>query len=131
MGYSTDPMNESDLPFTYELSDEFKVFPTFGCVLPKLDIFKALTSCPGLPNFNPMMLLHGEQRFETYRPLVPGAKYITKGRVADVADKVKGMLLSFELLSYEVDENGQNVRINTKNISQLINLLFCYLSHSN
>lgn len=60
MGYNVDPMNESDLPYTYELHDEFRVFPTFACVLPKLDIFKALTSCPGLPNFNPMMLLHGE-----------------------------------------------------------------------
>lgn len=99
-------MNEVELPFTYELSDEFRVFPTFGCVLPKIDIFKALTSCPGLPNFNPMMLLHGEQRFESFRNWVPGAKYITTGKVSDVADKVKGMLLSFELLTFEVDENN-------------------------
>jgi len=55
-----------------------------------------------------MMLLHGEQHFETYLPLVSGAKYITKGRVADVAGKVKGMLLSFNLLSYEADENNKN-----------------------
>ncbi|EAS00575.1 MaoC-like domain protein (macronuclear) [Tetrahymena thermophila SB210] len=107
LGYSSDPMNESDLKYTFELNDEFKAFPTFACVLPKIDIFKALTSCPGLPNFNPMMLLHGEQRLETYRPLVPDTKYVTQARIADVADKVKGMLLSFELLSYEVDENNK------------------------
>ncbi|EGR29088.1 hypothetical protein IMG5_163190 [Ichthyophthirius multifiliis] len=109
LGYNQDPLNEKELAFTYELHENFKVFPTFACVLPKMDIFKALLDCPGLPQFNPMMLLHGEQRFEQYRPLVPDTKYITVTKVADVADKGKGMLLTLEALSYEQTENNQRI----------------------
>lgn len=102
-------MNDAELPFTYELHEDFRIFPTFACTLTKLDILKALTSCPGLPSFNPMMLLHGEQRFESYRALVPDSKYITVGSIADVSDKGKGMLITIQLLSYEVDDENKKV----------------------
>ena len=60
IGYSQDGQNQEDLAYTYELHEDFKVFPTFCTCLHKADLFKVLTSCPGLPQFNMMMLLHGE-----------------------------------------------------------------------
>jgi len=60
IGYSQDPLKEDELPFTYELSDEFKVFPTYGTCVHNCDLMTLLTEIPGMPNFNPMMLLHGE-----------------------------------------------------------------------
>lgn len=61
IGASSDPMNLEDLDFTYELSENFKIMPTFGVVLGNFNgIFEAITNCPGMPDFNPMMLLHGE-----------------------------------------------------------------------
>ena len=48
-----------------------------------------------------MMLLHGEERVEVFRPLKAGVKYVALSCVSDVADKVKGMLLSFETNLYE------------------------------
>jgi len=60
LGFSKDPLNDKDYPFTYELHEDFKIFPTYGCVLHKCNIFDYIVSIPGLPNFNPMMLLHGE-----------------------------------------------------------------------
>lgn len=78
--------------------------PSYGnCLMKIKDLFGAIMEVPGLPKFNPMMVLHGEQRFEIFRPLRPG-KYINTGRVYDVADKGKNMLLSLEISTFEVDE---------------------------
>lgn len=54
-------MNQKELDFTYELADDFKVLPTIATTKLDLDVvFEGLNSCPGMPDFNPMMLLHGE-----------------------------------------------------------------------
>lgn len=61
LGYSEDPLNKTDLQFTYELSEEFKICPSLATT--KLDLsvmFECLQTCPGIPEFNPMLLLHGE-----------------------------------------------------------------------
>jgi hypothetical protein len=31
-----------------------------------------ISNIPGIPKFNPMMLLHGEENLEIYKNLVPG-----------------------------------------------------------
>jgi len=38
LGFSKDPYEEKDLKYTYELKDDFAVFPTFGTVAHKSDI---------------------------------------------------------------------------------------------
>ena len=61
VGYSKDPTKISDLDFTYELSDDFKVNPCIATTTLKIDVvFNTLVECPGMPDFNPMLLLHGE-----------------------------------------------------------------------
>ena len=35
-----------------------------------------------------MIILHGEQRYEIYKSLKPGAKYINEIKVGDIQDKV-------------------------------------------
>ena len=95
IGTSADPMNVEDLDFTYELSENFKVMPTFGVILqPFKELFEALQSCPGLPQLNPEMLLHGEQDTEVYTPFPPEARVNLKSVLSDVADKTKGALLT-------------------------------------
>jgi 3-hydroxyacyl-CoA dehydrogenase/3a,7a,12a-trihydroxy-5b-cholest-24-enoyl-CoA hydratase/multifunctional beta-oxidation protein/peroxisomal enoyl-CoA hydratase 2 len=42
IGYSHDPLNNEELQYTYELHDEFKVFPTYCTCLHKNDLFKVL-----------------------------------------------------------------------------------------
>lgn len=120
VGYSQDPLKEADLPFTYELHENFKVFPTYGTCIHNTDLFEGLTSCPGMPNFNPMMLLHGEQRIEIHKPLTPGAKLVSVGKVADVADKGKGTVVTFEISSYEVDEHNKRTLAFVNQISLFI-----------
>ena len=112
IGFSRDPMNEDDHKFTYELKDEFTVFPTIAATFADVkDAFGALDSNPGIPKFNPMMILHGEQHLEIIRPLRTGFRLITKGKIADIADKGKGAFAIFELNTYEVEEDGKETHV--------------------
>jgi acyl dehydratase len=112
-------MNEDELKFTYELKDDFTVFPTVGTTFTTVDqIFGALSQCSGMPNFNPMQLLHGEQKIEILKPIQPNVKLLTACKIADIADKGKGAFVTFELTTYEVDESGKKtpVLINTQGL---------------
>lgn len=95
--------------FTYELSDEFKVFPTYAACLGShnLNIFEALLQCPGLPDFNPMMLLHGEHRIDFYQPVKIDSKLKNVAVFTNVADKGKGALLNFEVRTYEIGPKSE------------------------
>ena len=61
VGASKDPMNRADLNFTWEASKKFKVLPTFGVTIGSGGTIEKLAKCPGMPEFNKMMLLHGEE----------------------------------------------------------------------
>jgi len=108
IGYSKDPMNEEDLKYTYELNQDFTVFPTVGTTFLLVEkVFAPLTECPGMPKFNPMMLLHGEHKIEFFKPVLPNVKLVTTGKIADVADKGKGAFVTFEFTTFEVDDSGK------------------------
>ncbi|HKY14449.1 MAG TPA: MaoC/PaaZ C-terminal domain-containing protein [Microthrixaceae bacterium] len=81
---ATDP---NELQYTYE-GAALKVLPSFGV----LSVFGTLGGMVGLDGmeFNPMMLLHGEQDIELHKPLPVQAKVENSGRLVDVYDKGKG-----------------------------------------
>lgn len=84
IGFQADPLNRNHFKFTYENEDGFQAFPT-----------NALTVChrgpfadgdfdvPGIPPFNPMMLLHGEETATFEKPLIPGTTYVIEEKIAD------------------------------------------------
>jgi peroxisomal enoyl-CoA hydratase 2 len=115
VGVSRDPMNLADLNFTYENAENFKVLPTFGVTIGKINkTFEALTSCPGMPVFNPMMLLHGEQKLEMFKPFPPSQKLTLRGEISDVADKGKGALVTIS--SSVFDQQNQIICRNTSKL---------------
>lgn len=64
--------------------------PTFGYALKSavpepLDRFRAL-------GIDPTRLLHGEQSFQYHRPLLTGATYTVRTRIADVYERKGGSL---------------------------------------
>jgi acyl dehydratase len=59
--------------------------------------FANIFDAPGLPEFNPMMLLHGEQKIINYKPITPGQVVKTRAYVSDIADKIKGALLTITI----------------------------------
>ena len=61
--------------------------------------------------FNPTMLLLAEQLFEVFKVLKPGKSYTYERRILDIADKVRGAMITKETRC--IDENGELVSIST------------------
>eukprot|EP00922_Rhytidocystis_sp_ex-Travisia-forbesii_P026085 GHVS01038222.1.p1 GENE.GHVS01038222.1~~GHVS01038222.1.p1 ORF type:complete len:363 (-),score=101.62 GHVS01038222.1:533-1621(-) len=130
-----DPLSTPDLQFTYEFSQHFACLPTFPVVLPSFDdVFQGLNDCPGMPAFNPMMLLHGEQKIDFGQQEVQGRRggggggggkrmegegggecdtttvlpvegcVSVESRIRDVKDKGKGALVVVETEGKEEEE---------------------------
>lgn len=77
----------TELPLVYEGSSEFQVLPTFG-VVPFFGATSPWNMDDIVPNFSPMMLLHGEQYLEIRKfPIPTAAKTISYPRLVEVLDK--------------------------------------------
>lgn len=117
LGYSQDPMREKDLLFTYENTDGFSVNPVMLCTaIGSASIFTTIVGAPGVPQFNPMMLLHGEQKTIMYRPFEADTTITTTPKLAEVVDKGKGTLVSLEGDTYSLN-GGTKGDLICKNIS--------------
>lgn len=106
IGMNVDPLNQTELKYTYEQHKNFQVFPTASSLTRTFNIFTFVHSCPGIPEFNDMALLHGQEKTEIIRPLIPNRNYISQGEMVDVADKKSGALLTLRILTYH-DLNSQ------------------------
>lgn len=88
IGFQRDPMDERELPFTYE--SDLVVVPTFATVIP------TGRPRPGAPagmspmaGINYLMVVHGEQRVRIHKPLPPAAEVVSDTRVVGAWDKGK------------------------------------------
>ena len=64
IGFQQDSQNTEHFKFTYELNDEFTSFPTNAVTLVHGDALMEKVAggeVPGMPDFNPMSLLHGTE----------------------------------------------------------------------
>jgi multifunctional beta-oxidation protein len=85
--------HRNQLPLVYEGDENFQVLPTFG-VLPFFSARSPFEFADILPNFNPMMLLHGEQYLEIRKfPIPTAAKTLSYTRLIEVQDKGKAGLI--------------------------------------
>ncbi|KAH7375928.1 short chain dehydrogenase [Plectosphaerella cucumerina] len=77
----------TDLNYIFEGADDFQVLPTFG-VIPPFSAENAFNYDDIVPNFSPMMLLHGEQFLEIRKyPIPTSAKLVSRSRLLEVVDK--------------------------------------------
>ncbi|CAI2377990.1 unnamed protein product [Moneuplotes crassus] len=104
IGFNKDPLDEDDFKFTYEHDEDFTTFPTIYLLAMKNIHLKVLDT-PGLPNLKPEQLLHGEQIVESFRPIIPGSTVKCIASVEDVADKIKGMLVTIKIDILDPDDN--------------------------
>ena len=83
----------SDLHLVYENSESFQALPTFG-VIPPFGAESPWSFADIVPNFSPMMLLHGEQYLEIRKfPIPTSGKLITHPRLVEVVDKGKSAIV--------------------------------------
>ncbi|AOW05454.1 multifunctional beta-oxidation enzyme [Yarrowia lipolytica] len=83
----------NELKYVFEGDDDFQTVPTFG-VIPYMGGLITTNYGDFVPNFNPMMLLHGEQYLEIRQwPIPTNATLENKAKVIDVVDKGKAALL--------------------------------------
>jgi multifunctional beta-oxidation protein len=85
----------TDLPLVYENNDNFSVLPTFG-VIPPFNATAPFSLSDLVPNFNPMMLLHGEQYLEIRQfPIPTSAQLVCYPHLVEVIDKkTAGIIVS-------------------------------------
>jgi multifunctional beta-oxidation protein len=77
----------TDLHYVFEGHDAFQVIPTFG-VIPPFDAETPYSLDDLVPNFSPMMLLHGEQFLEIKKyPIPTSGRLISKAKLLEVVDK--------------------------------------------
>ena len=77
----------NELSFVYESSDSFQALPTFG-VVPYFGASQPYNVDDIMPNFSPMMLLHGEQYLEIRKyPIPTSAKLVSYPKLVEVIDK--------------------------------------------
>lgn len=92
VGAGVPQTDENELSYTYERN--LKVLPSFG-VIPAFASLGGIGQVPGL-QFNPAMLLHGEQDLEIRKPIPVDGEVETNGKVAGVYDKGKAALVVIE-----------------------------------
>jgi hypothetical protein len=70
-------MDRSHFRYTYENADDFGAFPTMAvCLLGRSAKFdEGEVNWPGLPTFNPMSILHGEESLYFNKPVEANKKY--------------------------------------------------------
>jgi multifunctional beta-oxidation protein len=77
----------SDTDDTSEGDENFQALPTFG-VIPALSAETPYSLDSVVPNFNPMMLLHGEQYLEVKQyPIPTNATLVSYPKLIEVVDK--------------------------------------------
>jgi acyl dehydratase len=89
---ATDP---GELEYTYEKN--LKVLPSYG-VIPAFRSLGGLAAVPGL-QFNPALLLHGEQDLEIPSPIPVEANVTTSGKIGAIYDKGKAAVVILESLT--------------------------------
>ena len=79
----------TDLNWAFEGADKFEVIPSYG-VIPQFQSQSSVPLSDLVPNFNPMMLLHGEQFLQIKKyPIATSGTLITTPSVVEVVDKGK------------------------------------------
>lgn len=96
-----DAVDEKELRYVYhEKGQQFvKVLPTFATII-TFGAAGKLSDIPGL-QFDPRLLLHGQQYIEIYKPLPPNACIQNRAVVAGLHDKGQATVVEIETTSYD------------------------------
>ncbi|KAK4142360.1 peroxisomal hydratase-dehydrogenase [Dichotomopilus funicola] len=101
----------NDLRYVFEGNEEFQAIPTFG-VIPPFDAETPYSLDSLVPNFSPMMLLHGEQYLEVRKyPIPTSGRLISKAKLLEVVDKGNAAIVKSAVTTTNA-ETGEDVFYN-------------------
>ena len=105
IGAPADWLDPDELKFVYERSSEgFTVIPSFGVIFSGAMIEEVLTGHIAGIEFDPMMLVHGEQYLEIRKPLPTSGIVTSTAKISDIFDKGSGLLMVKEVISRDEDD---------------------------
>lgn len=111
VGAPGDWLEQDELKFVYELSTYgFKALPTFAVLYPSKMIDVLVGGKIGEIEFNPMMLVHGEQYLEIKNPVPANGKIVCSPRISNIYDKGSGLLMVTDTVCH--DEQGNEIAFN-------------------
>ncbi len=110
VGAGDPPTDPNELAYTYEKN--LKVLPSYG-VIPAFPAMAGLIKVPGI-QFNPALLLHGEQDIELRGPIPTLAKVVSSGKIAGIYDKKKAALVVLEVETKT--EEGETLFVNRSSL---------------
>ncbi|EHK21351.1 uncharacterized protein TRIVIDRAFT_70294 [Trichoderma virens Gv29-8] len=100
-----------ELKYVFEGAEDFQVLPTFG-VIPPFSADMPFDYDALVPNFSPMMLLHGEQFLEIRKfPLPTAGRLLSRGKLLEVIDKGSASIVKTGITTVNA-ENGEDVFYN-------------------
>jgi 3-hydroxyacyl-CoA dehydrogenase/3a,7a,12a-trihydroxy-5b-cholest-24-enoyl-CoA hydratase len=106
VGAPNDWRDQAELQFTYELSSlGFKALPTFGVLYPSKIIEVMVGGKLGNIEFNPMMMVHGEQYLEIKQPIPTSGMIISYAKISHIYDKGSGMVMVTDASCRDHDNN--------------------------
>jgi len=111
IGAPADWLDQDELKFVYELSTRgFTVLPTFPVLYPSRMIDLLISGKIGEVEFNPMMLVHGEQYLEVRSEIPTFANIICYPTITNIFDKTSGIVVVIDTSCR--DENGTEIAFN-------------------
>ncbi|KAI1450326.1 NAD(P)-binding protein [Annulohypoxylon stygium] len=105
----------TELAYVFEGHEDFQVLPTFG-VIPQFDVNMPFNFDDVVPNFSPMMLLHGEQYLEIKKyPIPTAAKTKNYAKLIEVVDRGNAAVLKSGVTTVNA-ENGEELFYNESTV---------------
>ncbi|KAH7359516.1 multifunctional beta-oxidation protein-like protein [Pyrenochaeta sp. MPI-SDFR-AT-0127] len=105
----------TDLPFVYEGDENFQVIPTYG-VIPPFNAESPFSFDDIVPNFDPRMLLHGEQFLEIRKfPIPTEAKLVSIPKLVEVVDKGAAGLVVYGSITKDAN-TGEEIFYNESTV---------------
>lgn len=111
IGFQKDPLNAAHYNFCYENGEEFGPFPTIPVVIAHRNF--GTMKIPGTPSYNPMMILHGEEKVENFSPIEVDSTIVVKEQIHDMQDKGKATVIVIQTDLYDKETGDHKARIFT------------------
>jgi len=113
IGAAQNPVDDIQLQYVYENHEKFKALPSMAVLFPFGFMEKLLGGVPGL-NFNPMMLLHGEQEVRLLGTIPTNGTLTSTGKISHIYDKGKAASIIIDATTH--DEQGKPICFNRSTV---------------